>query len=137
MKIKYFAKQKSSSESVIPIELQSVGSKTVAKGLLQYMPSAFGEAPSYQLSIDAMRTPKQKKDFHAAWHGYTRIKPIKRARKRQIEKVRLRAMGPYGRKLYKAMRIFGKAWAAIAMPMRNKANLNSKSRSVLNRKRWK
>ena len=38
------------------------------------------------ISFTLMITPKLRKDWHAALNGYKRIKPIKRTRKRQIQR---------------------------------------------------
>ena len=38
------------------------------------------------VSFTLMLTPKLRKDWHAALNGYKRIKPIKRTRKRAIQR---------------------------------------------------
>ena len=40
------------------------------------------------VSFTLMLTPKLRKDWYAALNGYKRIKPIKRARKHQIERAK-------------------------------------------------
>ena len=50
--------------------------------ILKGMPSS----PAIEVKIKV--TPKLRKDLHAAFIGKPRIKPIKRTRKRQIEKAR-------------------------------------------------
>lgn len=47
-------------------------------------------------------TPRQIKYLYADSHGYSRISPIKRTRKRQIEKARMLAMTHSQRRMYKA-----------------------------------
>lgn len=40
------------------------------------------------LEVKITLTPKLRKDWRAAWNGRQRVKPIKRTRKRQIERAR-------------------------------------------------
>ena len=40
------------------------------------------------VSFTLMITPKLRKDWHAALNGYKRIKPIKRTRKRAIQRAK-------------------------------------------------
>lgn len=42
----------------------------------------------FEIETEIKITPKLLKDFHAAWFNYKRVKPIKRIRKRQIEKAK-------------------------------------------------
>lgn len=41
-----------------------------------------------QTEFELILTPNLYKKIRAAWYGYKRIKPIKRTRKRQIEKAK-------------------------------------------------
>ena len=41
-----------------------------------------------EIELTVIVTPKLRKDFHAVWYGYKRVKPIKRTRKRQIAKAK-------------------------------------------------
>lgn len=43
----------------------------------------------FEIETEIKITPKLLKDFRAAWFNYKRIKPIKRTRKRRIEKAKL------------------------------------------------
>ena len=48
----------------------------------------FGTLTNQTLEFKLISCPKLFKDLHAALDGYTRIKPIKRTRKRQIAKAK-------------------------------------------------
>lgn len=48
----------------------------------------FGTLTNQTLEFKLISCPKLFKDLHATLGGYTRIKPIKRTRKRQIEKAK-------------------------------------------------
>lgn len=48
----------------------------------------FGTLTNQTLEFKLISCPKLFKDLHATLGGYTRIKPIKRTRKRQIAKVK-------------------------------------------------
>lgn len=42
----------------------------------------------FEIETEIKITPKLAKDFRAAWFNYKRVKPIKRTRKRQIDKAK-------------------------------------------------
>ena len=42
----------------------------------------------FEIETEIKITPKLAKDFRAAWFNYKRVKPIKRTRKRGIEKAK-------------------------------------------------
>lgn len=88
-RIQYFARKKGSTELPKPIEVKSQDSPSApVEGLLKYVPSTFEYSSEFQF----VRTPKVAKDARAAWYGYKRITPMKRTRKRQIERAKWMAI---------------------------------------------
>ncbi|MCH5384812.1 hypothetical protein DKZ23_09715 [Limosilactobacillus reuteri] len=90
-----------------------------------------------QESVDNFfKSPEVKqffKNFKHMIHGY---KPIKRTRKRQIEKAKLMSMTPYQRKQYKALNRIAKAIYSCGISI-NELSKPKKRSNVTNRKRWK
>ena len=68
--------------------------KELSQSMTSSFPNHIGtDDPEVELTIKV--TPKLRKDWRAAWHGYARPSGIKRTRKRVIEKAKLMDHGGY------------------------------------------
>lgn len=83
VKFEFFAKKKDDPSEPKPLRIH--------KGELYHKPNEFGidvETCNQDVSIELVITPKGYKEARAIGLGCTRIKPIKRTRKRQIAKAK-------------------------------------------------
>ena len=83
VKFEFFAKKKDDPSEPKPLRIH--------KGELYHKPNEFGiavETCNQDVSIELVITPKGYKEARAVGLGCTRIKPIKRTRKRQIAKAK-------------------------------------------------
>lgn len=83
VKFELFAKKKDDPSEPKPLRIH--------KGELYHKPNEFGidvETCNQDVSVELVITPKGYKEARAIGLGCTRIKPIKRTRKRQIAKAK-------------------------------------------------